>query len=442
MMHGGNAIKLGHTARYTVSRNSNQIGSSYYNITSSNGGTPLNIRIDRGDILLSNFQDKEQENPNYVIICGAPDFNGIYRGVKTGSYNLDLYHLDGTPVDGTTGSAVGGKCIPTVGFVNRSIRYTSHNEPGTYMAYSFQNWKVIVGKSNKPVRVDDVYLWDRIMHGSGDGYLSHGNVSVSALTTDKPTSRFTISQPFTNTGTVPIEVSEIGVICSFADNGNSNGQGYAIVRDTLNSPVSIPAGKTLSVDYELIVRLTPDTQDTDIDGTNGGFLQQFMSRVRLSAIGDSHGYANFFNCATSPGLGHMVDNSGLNPSLFGIRLGDNNQFTSMTDQKLNINDINKNGYEHGAEDGQLYHYGTDVGLVEYDTNNNIATFSITRIFENKGTIPADIKEIGLFGNSSTSTNYSSLSPALIARTALGPADQFTINPGEFVQVEYVVEVIA
>jgi hypothetical protein len=443
MMHGGSARKIGHTARHTPISSSNNIGDNSYNITSSNGGTPLNIRIDDSD-LLQNFVDKDEEYPNYVIVCGAPEFNGIYRGVKTGSYNLDLYHLDGTPVDGSSGSAVGGKCIPTVGFVSRSIRYSASNSPGPFMAYMFQNWRVMVGKSDRPVNVEDVYLWDRILHGSGDGLLSHGTVSISPLTTDKPTSRFTISQPFTNAGTVPIDVSEIGVLASFADNGQSNGQGFTIVRDTLETPVSIPAGKTLSVDYELIVRLTPDTQDTDTDGTNGGFLQQFMNRIRISANGDNSGYADYFACASSPGLGSMSAHIDHRPDLFGIRLGDNNQFTSMTDEKLNINDVDKNGFEHGSEDGQLYHYGTDIGQVDYDLANNKAAYSITRIFENKGTTALTVREIGLFGNISTSLTGSSnsTSPAMIARTALGPADQFTINPGEFVQVEYVVEVIA
>ncbi|PKD43751.1 hypothetical protein [Rhodohalobacter barkolensis] len=441
LMHGGNTVKIGHKSRYSAAKNSNQIGSSAYDITSSNGGTPLNIRVSSNS-LLENFVNKDDEYPNYIIICGAPEFNGIYHGVKTGSYNVDLYHLDGTPVDGSIGTAVGGKCMPNIGFVTRSLRYTGSNEPGPFMAYAYQNWKVIVGRSNKPVQVDDIYLWDRIMHGSGDGLLAHGTVSVSPLTTDKPTSRFTISQPFTNAGTTPIDVNEIGISCSFADNGYSNGQGYAIVRDTLDTPVSIPVGKTLSVDYELIVRLSPDTQDTDTDGTNSGFLQMFMNRIRLLANSDNYGYANFLNCASSPGLGHMVDNSGLNPSLFGIKLGDNNQFTSMTDEKLNINDITRNGFDHGDQDGQLYHYGTDISLVNYDFQSNKATFSIKRIFENKGSVATDVKEIGLFGNINTSTNFSALSPALLARTALGPADQFTINPGEFVQVEYVVEVIA
>ena len=114
----------------------------------------------------------------------------------------------------------------------------------------------------------------------------------------------------------------------------------------------------------------------------------------------------------------------------------------MTDTKLNLDDNNKNGYEHGSEDGELYHYGTDVAPVEYDMNGNKAIYEVSRIFENRGSHPIDVREIGLFANVRALSTNDSPVPELIARTALHPDDQFTIAPGEFKQVVYEVEVIA
>jgi hypothetical protein len=143
----------------------------------------------------------------------------------------------------------------------------------------------------------------------------------------------------------------------------------------------------------------------------------------------------------------MSNNPDIRPWEYGIRLGDDNTFVSMTDTSLNLGDASRSGVDHGAGDGQLYYYGNDVSLVAYDTVANKAVFSISRIFENKGAVAIDVREIGLFANTSanssqTSTSHLSGSPSLIARTALAPADQFTIQPGEYKKVEYIIEVIA
>jgi hypothetical protein len=450
LMHGGRDRKLAHTscasnASASSMDNNHLKYSTAYTIDASNGQTPL--EIDAGwNKIWENFADKDSEFPNYVVITGTENLNGIYRGVKTGDTKCELYNLDGSPVDGSVGSAVGGYCMPTIGYVNHPIR--SYRDEDYFALDSIQNWQVIVGKSDKAVNVEDVYLWDRIMHGSGEGLLNHGNVSISSLTTDKPTSRFTISKPFTNNGATTIEVSEIGVLAGIirqtdSESQQGDSQGMLMVRDTLDSPLSIPTGKTLTVDYELVVRLTPDTQDTDADGTNGGFTQEFMNRLRFLSGEANNIRQQYLACATSIGkadYSYSVLREWPSESL-GIRLGDDNQFTSMTDEKLSLNDAGRNGYEHGDADGQIYQYANDVGLVEYDLINNKALFTISRIFENKGSVPIEVKEIGLFGNISTDSSGPAV-PALIARTALAPADQFTIQPGEFRQVQYVVEVIA
>ncbi|MDZ7658836.1 hypothetical protein [Fodinibius sp.] len=198
----------------------------------------------------------------------------------------------------------------------------------------------------------------------------------------------------------------------------------------LMSPLTIPNGSTLTVDYELVVRLSPDTQDTETDGSNGGFLQSFMGSIRDIAIGDSNGVdnskANYFRMKDKPGIDRHI----------GIRLGDDNQFTSMTDAGLNIQDDNRNGYEHGEEDGQLWHYGNDVTAVQYDKANNKATFEIYRIFENRGSTDLVVREKGLWATDKNGNSQ------MIARMALDSTDEFTIAAGEYKKVKFIVEVIA
>lgn len=451
LMHQGRDMKLGHTGYYSsyADGRSNIIDHyNYYRITATNSGSPLAITVDRSS-LLSGFRDKDDPYSNYIYICDAPALNGIYRGVKTGTTSVELYHLDGTPVDGTVDSPLGGLCVPTVGYVDYSVQQS--NSDGNFMGNAFQSWQIILGRANNPVNVEDVYLWDRIMPGTEDGKLTHGNLNIGPQTTDKPSSKFVLSKTFTNQGAADITVYELGILAQLANgsspnNGynNGTGQGYLMVRDTLDSPLSIPSGKTLTVDYELVVRLSPDTQDTNAEGTNGGFLEPFMRRVRTIAYSMNSGRGDYFSLASGVGKTSVNGASNYDSSAYGIRLGDDNQFVSMTDTGLNVTDTSRNGFSHGSDAGQLYHYGNDVGPVTYDLLANKAQFTISRIFENRSGQPVVVKEIGLFGNTEIggTSGVSSWTPEILARTALAPADQFTIQPGEYKKVEYIIEVIA
>ena len=440
LMHGGRDIKLGLTG-YSSSwgdGSSNNMNISSYDISDSDGSTPL--RVTCGTTLLFRwFKGKDDPRANYVTIFGAPEHNGIYRGVYLGSSQVELYHLDGTPVDGSKGSAVGGKINPAVGFHNQSV--TAHTSDEHWPHYSWQNWDILVGKSDRPVSVNDVYLWDRIMWGNEDGQLSHGAKSTSPIVTDKPTSRFTISKAFTNMGLEDVIIRELGITSQLGTGSNSSlGLGYTMVRDTLDSPLTIPTGRTLTIDYELVVRLTPDTQNTDIEGTNGGFLESFMQVIR-SCTFRSFGNKVKMNLGSGSGIMNITNAPDHIPWMTGIRLGRDNQFVSMTDVTL------QDGISHGTDDGELYHYATDVSSVEYDHEKNKAIFVISRIFQNRGSEPVEIREIGLFGNTDGNTSHNSTThlnsaPELLARTALHPDDQFTIQPGEFKKVDYIVEVIA
>jgi len=450
LMHGGPDWKLGvngYYSSYSDGRSNSMSTYDYWIIQESSADSPMTVKMKYTNFF-RDFRGKDEAYPNTIYIYNAPNHNGLYRGVYQGGGYVALYHLDGSPVDGSIGTAVGGTINPTIGYHRFPV--TAHTSDTYWPNYTFQNWDIIVGRSDTPVSVEDVYLWDRISPGSGDGQLSHGAKSTSPIVTDKPTSRFTMSKAFTNHQASDVVVRELAIVTGLAT-GNSDvndavGQGYSMVRDTLDSPLTIPTGRTLTVDYELVVRLSPDTLDTDIDGTNGGFVQSFMESIR-SCTFRSFGNKVRLSLAGGVGLTSMSNNPDIRPWEYGIRLGDDNTFVSMTDTSLNLDDGARNGFDHGSGDGQLYHYGNDVSLVEYDTLANKALFSVSRIFENKGAVALDIREIGLFANtapnsSQTSTSHLSGSPTLIARTALHPTDQFTIQPGEYKKVKYIIEVIA
>jgi hypothetical protein len=407
---------------------------TWYDISSVIKESPLKVNM-ADSSSLNYFTNYDQPNPTYVAITGASDFNGNYLGEKLSTNQVALYNRDGTPVDGTGAGTISNG----LALIKPTRPSSDDMVPDYYYGandYKYNDmlagWQLMVGRSNNPVSIEDVYLWDRIMHGVADGQLSHGTISYSPLVTDKPSSRFTISKPLTNQGATAINVNEIGIESSALgtvnnnsyktqyDNGFSNAPGIHMVRDVLASPLTVPAGSTLTVDYELIVRLSPDTQDTAVDGSNGGFLQAFMQTMRaISTASD-----------LIPNINVNAGNAGA-AARRGIYLGADNQFTSMTDASLDITDVNSEGYDHGVEDGQLFYHDQAISQCEYDLVNNKAVFELSRIVENRSAVSAVIREKGLFADS-----------GLIARMALDAMDEFTIAPGEYKKVKIIVEVIA
>lgn len=367
-------------------------------------------------------------------VRGNTAANGLWVAKNVNSGAFDLYELDGiTPVAGN-GAYDSGGYFNAVGARNWSMfRTGTYSAPNIYFA-TFGYWQLAVGTANNPVSINDFGLYNRCARGSNPGELTPSGRSITAQTTDKPSSRFSVLTNFTNNSGATIDISEIGLTrCT----GNITGDGYEtlIARDVLGAPLSVPDGKTLSVEYEVITELQPDTQDTDIDGTNGGFMEAFLTRMRrMSTLGGDNDRMGFLNLAGPAANLSSNPNSDLPGWKLGIRLGTDNTFVSTTNAGLIAQiDHEKNG---------LYYHGSNVEDVVIDEVNNKATFEVNRIFENRSANPITVKEVGLFGNE-TETNTSEFDViAMYARTALHPDDQFTIQPGEFRIVRYTLEFIA
>ena len=134
---------------------------------------------------------------------------------------------------------------------------------------------------------------------------------------------------------------------------------------------------------------------------------------------------------TALALNQYQNNTNAEGWRYGVRLGTDNKYVSMTDESLNPDDDNINGIENGFGDNLLVHSGTHFG--EFQTGDDFAQFTVERYFESKGSVPIDVKEIGLFGNGNASTT---MTPLLFARKALDANDQFTIQPGQTVKVGF------
>jgi hypothetical protein len=352
--------------------------------------------------------------------------NGYYRVERHTDIWGRLYHMDGSPV------LLGDDDIWNGSGYQRRVHYQLSSRHANDVNY-FMSWWPIVGSDNTPVNVSDIWLRNMIRHGSSPGELNHGNRDVSALATDKPSSRFVVTRSFTNQTDADITVREIGLAGDYSASNTPARTKILLARDTMDEGIIVPPNKTLTVDYEVIIELTPDTQNTDVDGTNGGFLQNFMSRMRSIANLDDWNMEHVYNMAAPGGTASANAHGNYRGCDYGIQVGSDNTFVSMTDQNL------LGLIAHGAEQGELWYHGMDFDDLVIDELANKATFTMSRLFQNKSGSPIVIKEIGLRGNWSFNTSF--ITNRQYARTAFHPDDQITVQPDEFVMVEYQVEVI-
>jgi hypothetical protein len=101
---------------------------------------------------------------------------------------------------------------------------------------------ILVGTSDTPVSLAQYNLLGLITHGTGSGQLSYGATMVENLTIDS-TYYFRILRTFTNNSGASITVREIGLFLK--PHGNS----YMFARDVPTSPITVPAGSTLTLRY-------------------------------------------------------------------------------------------------------------------------------------------------------------------------------------------------
>lgn len=395
-----------------------------------NGGQDIRIGVDGGNYIFNSNSDMIM----LLGVEGLPEINGIwYRNdASKNPYGLEIARRDYEYFDiiGAGTLFQDRQYVTDSGWVNDGRLVTEsihHLAPGRF-------WKPVIGNNIDPVKASDMVLKGLLRSG-----FSNGTTTIAPLITDQQSSKFNLSRSFTNMREYSVEVTEIGIETDF--DGHSKYE--LIARDLLGAPVTVAHGKTLTLDYEVRTDIENFSQDTVANGSNGGFLEKFLSSVRDNAIhSTSNWYDQIYRLLVCYGggwckAGHHDETSfGWH---YGIRLGSSNKFVSMTDTSLAPADDTDNGYSHGDRDSTIYHHGTSIGELTIDDQTNQAWFPIERIFENRGAVALPVREIGLFANGDES--YTNPSPALIARTALDPGDEFTIGAGEIVRVTYTVKAI-
>jgi len=112
------------------------------------------------------------------------------------------------------------------------------------------SYGIWVGSGSTPNSLDTYTLASKIQNGTGSGRLVYGSTSCDILDSSNfPTMRYKISRSFTNNSGGDITVREIGLVMQHSPDGSSINARMMICRDVLSSPVTVPNGGILYVNY-------------------------------------------------------------------------------------------------------------------------------------------------------------------------------------------------
>lgn len=369
----------------------------------------------------------------YIIFPNSPEWNMYVNSGFFGPNYDGTYYIDGLyPGHGYVETSVSNSIFlphfknvaPSEGpdITNAFVKGTE----ATSWAFTLGKPDILLGKSNSPISILDssIHAVDEIISdGSENGQLSYGGTSVFPSNIQKERAYFTISRTFNNISGSIVSVNDINII--FRNTGSSRSIGAAyhplFIRDVFADGLSVPHDSTLTVEYEIGIQLDLDTQDTQTDGTNGGFLSPFISAVRTMVDG---GFDPAFNGLNQRNNASSLESSHNNYK--GIIVGTNDGYVSMTDE-FSIHPANSQFSVIQPEQfgGPLRYYPTCIQNIQRDYVNQEIYWDIHCPFMNVSSSDVVIKEVGMLTDR-----------GLIARHALHMDDWITVQPGKVKEFTY------
>jgi hypothetical protein len=167
-----------------------------------------------------------------------PQFLGLLKGQFMISFGSSA-NAGNAPVTDTSGAVRG---VP-----NNYYLYSCGLQ--LYAGDGVGDYGLVVGSSDTPNTVNTYTMGAIIPHGNSANQLYYGATSIENPTNPSGTNYwiFRIIRIFTNNSGGSITVKEIGLIVKTSDSGGT-ARYFLIARDVI-SPVTVPAGATLTVRY-------------------------------------------------------------------------------------------------------------------------------------------------------------------------------------------------
>jgi hypothetical protein len=250
---------------------------------------------------------------------------------------------------------------------------------------------IIVGSGDTPVEYTDTELDIQILHGSITNRLIANAPSITYVSSEN----VIISRVFENVNTVAgIEVKECGIRVGNGDLTSSTG-GLLIIRDVLDTPITVAETELLTVEYDITFTDFFDTNNRKLfinhliarDNDNMVLINQSGTTIE-GAFGSGNNALSFVT--------ETMTNSR------GIVVGTN--ITPTSGSAIALFDP----IAHGTGSGELLYktcFNTST-VIGTDGSSNYSEWYIIRYFENKSGSSINIGEVGIVSNATiNSTNY-------------------------------------
>ena len=356
----------------------------FYPISSISGGNPVEINV--------------PAQLHYGPINNSEVVGFLITGVKN---NNDLLgeHFDFNIVDETTIeingiTLTGNEDISNAYIATLSKMGTASREAdnfGDLRGAIMQFREIALGRSDLSNSLETYHLQDMILEGDSDDFLQYNpnTLNEPEVNLTNQISTIKMSREVQNNGNNSIEINEIGIYCDqfwrdfpFNDEG---GIYHMIARDQIPT-TTISSGSTVSFTYSIRTSCDP----------SGGVMTNFNELI-WRQLNDSKRNVNDINNADQshePNRSQldMTSRDGHLDRLTGVQVGSSTQDVD----EANTNLVSRIPY--GESDGTLFPVGSWMDKMVKDTSNNRWYFDISRIFENRGSTPIDINELGLYTN--------------------------------------------
>ena len=291
-------------------------------------------------------------------------------------------------------------------------------------SYGWSNNGICVGTSSVTNSMSMINLYGKIEHGNSTDQLGYQQQIIFNPQIISSSYYLTLSRSFINSGSLPVNIKEIGVIASSTNRETNPAYSFLLCRDTKDYQgndidINLPTASILTVNYNFIY---PDNnhlvkQYTQLEQGNAIKSAVTVRTISSGTYSISH-YSRGYNV-------QLWSSNTLNEDS-GIVVGSSSQAFSLDDYKL------YGKIPAGTDTSSLYHFPQ---LVSVDVSgSDSGSFYIERLITNYSPNTFDIEEMGLQNYSSTATNR-----FLWARTLTGTINLLT---SQSLQIKYYWQVIA
>ena len=229
-------------------QNENQMDGS-----GSSGWRPSYKSLIARDVIDVTVPDGSTATFRYSILVDCSGSGGVmaqflellYR--HTASTNREAPDIDNN--NRNTGRGAWDFCL-TYGKPDETVA-----KGGGKLSYS-REIGLMVGTGTSQVSNTDFALENRLLHGDESGQLWHFGVTVSEMQEDHSAGRayFPVERIFENRTNSDITINEVGLYCGATDNSHPDHR-HLIVRNVLDSPITIGAGKLKKLYYEVGIKI-------------------------------------------------------------------------------------------------------------------------------------------------------------------------------------------